>query len=223
MTGDCVYRVGHTPKATAQEGDGMGLSTSAERGAEVRRRLLVAASQLIPEVGWHAVSTRAVAERAGVGPGLVHYHFDSVQSLLRQAVVAVMSEVLSVFPPVLSETASADAALEDMLAALDGYDGTDTTSLLFVEAYLASTRDEQLRVELSRLLEEFREDLASWLTVQGTRAPADTAAVLAAAVDGVMLHRTLNPGMTSSVVAPVLRRLLGDGDADACAEGGGRG
>ncbi len=199
----------------------MGLSRSAERGAEVRGRLLVAAAQLIPEVGWHAVTTRAVAERADVGPGLVHYHFDSVQSLLRQAVVAVLSEALSVFPPVLSETASADAALGDMLAALDDYDGTDTTSLLFVEAYLASTRDEQLRMELSRLLEEFRVDLATWLAVHGTRAPADTAAVLAAAVDGVMLHRALNPGMTSSVVAPVLRRLLGDGDADAVAEGSG--
>ena len=190
---------------------------SGERGVEVRRRLLVAAAQLVPEVGWHAVSTRAVAERAGVGPGLVHYHFDSVQSLLRQAVVAVVGDVLSVFPPLLSETASVDAALGDMLAALDGYDGTDTTSLLFVEAYLASTRDEQLRTELSRLLAEFRGHLASWLAVQGTRAPADTAAVLAAAVDGVMLHRALAPGMTSDVVAPVLRRLL----CDAGAEGRG--
>lgn len=199
----------------------MRFSTSAERGAEVRRRLLVAAAQLIPEVGWHAVSTRAVAERAGVGAGLVHYHFDSVQSLLRQAVVAVMGEVLSVFPPVLSETSSADAALMDMLAALDGYDGTDTTSLLFVEAYLASARDEQLRMELSRLLEGLRGDLTSWLAAQGTPAPADTAAVLAAAVDGVMLHRALNPKMTSSIVAPVLRRLLGEGDADAGAEGSG--
>ncbi|MCE0488384.1 TetR/AcrR family transcriptional regulator [Ornithinimicrobium sediminis] len=199
----------------------MGFSTSAERGAEVRRRLLVAAAQLIPEVGWHAVSTRAVAERAGVGPGLVHYHFDSVQSLLRQAVVAVMGEVLSVFPPLLSKNASAGAALGDMLAALDDYDGTDTTSLLFVEAYLASTRDEQLRMGLSRLLEEFRGDLASWLAMQGTRAPEDTAAVLVAAVDGVLLHRALNPGMTSSVVSPVLRRLLTDGDADAGAEGSG--
>lgn len=199
----------------------MGLARSAEGGAEVRRRLMMAAAQLIPEVGWNAVSTRAVAERAGVGPGLVHYYFDSVQSLLRQAVVAVVGEVLSVFPPALSKTASADAALGDMLAALDDYDGTDTTSLLFVEAYLASTRDEELRMELSRMLEEFRGDLASWLAVHGTLAPADTAAVLVAAVDGVMLHRALNPGMTSSVVAPVLRRLLGDGDADAGAEGSG--
>ena len=156
-----------------------------------------------------------------MGAGLVHYHFDSVQSLLRQAVVAVMGEVLSVFPPALSETSSADAALMDMLAALDGYDGTDTTTLLFVEAYVASTRDEQLRMELSRLLEELRGDLTSWLAAQGTPAPADTAAVLAAAVDGVMLHRALNPKMTSSIVAPVLRRLLGDGDADAGAEGSG--
>ncbi|MFD1052553.1 helix-turn-helix domain-containing protein, partial [Kibdelosporangium lantanae] len=37
-------------------------------GEEVRQRLLAAAVQLIPERGWSAVSTRVLAERAGVTP-----------------------------------------------------------------------------------------------------------------------------------------------------------
>lgn len=189
-------------------------STSTERGIEVRQRLLAAAAQLIPELGWHAVSTRVVAQRARVAPGLVHYHFTSVQALMRQAVVVTMRQVLSAIPPVVSAAESADAALEQMLASLDDYDGTDPTSLLFAEAYLAATRDGELQAELSRLLGEFRGFLASWLAAQGVKAPADTAVVLAAAVDGVMLHRALHPGVTSTAVAPVLRRLLGDPDED---------
>jgi AcrR family transcriptional regulator len=197
----------------------MTLSTSTERGAEVRQRLLAAAAQLIPEVGWHAVSTRVVAQRAGVAPGLVHYHFTSVQALLRQAAVVAMGQVLSAIPPVLPAADSADAALGEMLASLDDYSGTDPTSLLFAEAYLAATRDGELRAELSRLLDEFRGVLTSRLAAQGTKAPADTAAVLAAAVDGVVLHRALHPGLTSAAITPVLRRLLGDPDEDANADG----
>ena len=155
-----------------------------------------------------------VAERARVGPGLVHYHFESVQALLSQAVLGVMGKALSQLRAVLATSASADDGLRQMLAALDDYSGTDATSLLFVEAHLASTRDARLRTHLSRLLEDFRDFLASWLAARGTRAPAETAAVLAAAVDGVMLHRALHPGMTSTVVTPVLCRLLDSADQD---------
>ena len=138
------------PKAIAQSKvEEMGSLTSAERGVEVRRRLLAAAAELIPLVGWRGVSTRVVAQKAGVAPGLVHYHFDSVQSLLRQAVLEVMGEVLAAVPPVLSGAESGEEALGQLLASFDDFDGTDSTSLLFLEAYLAATRDSQLRAELS--------------------------------------------------------------------------
>jgi hypothetical protein len=138
---------------------------------------------------------------------------------MRQAVVTAMRPVLSAIPPVLSAAESADAALDEMLASLDDHSGTDPTSLLFAEAYLAATRDGEPRAELSRLLDEFRGVLACWLAAQGTKAPADTAAVLTAAVDGVLLHHALHPGLTSVAVTPVLRRLLRDSDRNADGEG----
>ncbi|MGY2085791.1 TetR/AcrR family transcriptional regulator [Blastococcus sp. SYSU DS0539] len=177
-------------------------------GAEVRLRLLQAAAELIPELGWNAVSTRVVARRAGVTPGVVHYHFASVQALLTQASLRVMRQVLSSLAPALSSAGSGDDALAGMLTALDDHDGADPTSLLFLEAYLAATRDADLRAELRRVLDEFRSGLAAWLDAQGAETPADTAAVLTAAVDGVLLHRALDPGLTSTAVTPVLRRLL---------------
>jgi AcrR family transcriptional regulator len=76
--------------------------TSAQRGHEVRQRLLGAAAELIAERGWAAVSTRAVADRAGLAPGLVHYHFTSVQALLSQAAIAVMHRAAAETGPLLA-------------------------------------------------------------------------------------------------------------------------
>jgi AcrR family transcriptional regulator len=46
--------------------------------------LLDAAEDLLYEVGYAGVTTRAVAEAAGVNPGLVHYYFGSMEELLSQ-------------------------------------------------------------------------------------------------------------------------------------------
>jgi AcrR family transcriptional regulator len=43
-----------------------------------------AAERLLYEVGYAGVTTRAVAESAGVRPGLVHYYFGSMEELLTQ-------------------------------------------------------------------------------------------------------------------------------------------
>ncbi|MGH3098754.1 MAG: TetR/AcrR family transcriptional regulator [Streptosporangiales bacterium] len=184
------------------------MPTAAERGRDVRQRLLAAATELIPELGWTAVSTRVLAQRAGVGPGLVHYYFSSLQALLREAAVETMRRSLGALGPVLAGADTPDAAVTMALGSLDAYSGTDPTSLLFVETYLASTRDEELRDELTALVTEVRADLAQALRTHGVPAPEQTAAVLAAAIDGVLLHRALDAGLTSSTVAPVLRRLV---------------
>lgn len=181
--------------------------TAAARGVEVRGRLLAAAAELVPEIGWNAVSTRNLADRAGVAPGLVHYHFRSLRALLHEAVVAAMRELLAEMGPTFSETDPA-SAIEELLGQLDGYTGDDPTSLLFTEAFLAATRDDGLRAEIAALLDEFRGWLVRSLDAHGYVDPEATAAVLAAAIDGVLLHRVLNPALTAASVTPVLHRLL---------------
>ncbi|HET8528700.1 MAG TPA: TetR/AcrR family transcriptional regulator [Gaiellaceae bacterium] len=47
--------------------------------------LLEAAERLLVDVGYPGVTTRRVAEEAGVNHGLVHYYFGSVENLLVQA------------------------------------------------------------------------------------------------------------------------------------------
>jgi AcrR family transcriptional regulator len=183
------------------------VSPAAERGRDVRQRLLAAAVELVPERGWTAVSTRVLAERAGVTPSVVHYHFPSLSALLHEAVVGVMREILAEFV----DTAQTPAeAIDAMLASMDRYTGADPMSLLFAEAYLAATRDSRLRVQISGLVDSFRERLAGWLEDHGVAEPRETAAVLAASIDGLLLHR----GLGSTVDARrVLRRLV---DQEVC-------
>lgn len=182
--------------------------TAAERGREVRRRLLDAAVALIAERGWGAVSTRMLAERAGVAPGLVHYHFSSVQALLSEAAVGAMREVAGLLEPALAGT-PADA-IPAMLSALDPYTGDDPTSVLFTETYLAATRDPALRAEVAEVITDFRSRLGAWFGAHGVADPDATAAVVGAAIDGLVLQRALDPGLTAAAVAPVLTRLLGE-------------
>lgn len=186
----------------------MARPTTAQRGREVRRRLLDTACELIAEHGWTAVSTRMLADRAGVTPGLVHYHFSSVQALLSEAATGAMRDYLAQTPAVFEQAATAQQGLDTLLGELDRHTGLDPLSLLFTEAYLASTRDGALRAEISVLLAEFRDRVSGWLAGHGVAAPDVTAAVLAAAVDGLLLHRALNPDLRGCEIAPVLGRIL---------------
>ncbi|MEE6295348.1 TetR/AcrR family transcriptional regulator [Georgenia wangjunii] len=199
------------PRQSPKAGPGRAVSTgpsAAVRGAEVRRRLLAAAVVCVPELGWTGVSTRVLAARAGVAPGLVHYHFPSVQVLLRTAAVDALAEALAEAEQVLASAGGADGVAA-LLEQLERHAGADARSLLFVEMYLASARDEALHGDLRRLLLAFRRALEGHLHRGGVADPGGTAAVLAAAVDGVLLHRVIDPSLTASMAVPVLSRLLG--------------
>ncbi len=186
----------------------MAVSPAAERGREVRQRLLTAAIGLIPERGWTAVSTRVLAERAGVTPSVVHYHFPSLTALLNEAVVSLMRQALAAMEPLLDTAGSPADAIEAMFASMDQYDGTDPLSLAAIEGYLAASRDEQLREQIRTVVEQFRQRFGRWLAARGVDAPDETAAVLVAAIDGLLLHRGLAPDPDPAATAAVLRRLV---------------
>lgn len=190
-------------------------TTSAERGRQARQQLLMAAAELIGELGWSAVSTRQVAMRAGVGPGVVHYHFPSVQALLTDAALGVIGQMVEqVLPALRQATTPADGA-DLLLSALDGFTGTDPESLLFSETYLAATRDEHLRASLAQIVDAFRDDVAGWLGGVGEADPAGTAATLLAVMDGFVLHKALNPALTTTLIRPAMHRLLQHGATSA--------
>lgn len=179
---------------------------SADRGRRTREQLLDAAAQLVGEVGWGAVTTRLVAERAGVNAALVHYHFSSVPELLSTAALQFASKVLAES----AEALSGDPAdgIERMLAELSRYTGTDPESLLLAEAFLAAHRLPELRAGLSALVADFRARVAEWLRGSGVADADAVALLLGAAIDGLVLHRALDESVDFHVVAGPFRRLV---------------
>jgi len=56
--------------------------------------LLDAAEELLIDAGYAGITTRKVAERAGVNHGLVHYYFGSIEELLFQAMERFTARLL---------------------------------------------------------------------------------------------------------------------------------
>lgn len=185
-------------------------SPAAARGVEVRQRLLAAAAELVAERGWTAVSTRVLADRAGVTPSVVHYHFASVTALLNEAAAGVIGRAFDEVAAVFDTAPTPAAAIDGILTTASSYTGADPAALLAIEAYLAATRDEQLHAEIAGVLTGFRQRLATLLTAHGVPAPAATADVITAAIDGLLLHRSLttdtDPDPTH--LTTVLHRLV---------------
>lgn len=191
---------------------------TAEQGREVRRRLLAAAVELIPERGWSAVSTRMLADRAGMTPSVVHYHFPSLRALLNEAVLGAMRATVTELDGLLAQVRTPAEAVDTLCATLDRYRGDDPVSRLFVEGYLAGSRDPELRSRIADVLDAFGRTFGDWLAAHGVAAPQEVAAVLMAAIDGLVLRHGLGGDLDIAATATVLRRLLGpSGD-----EGGAR-
>ncbi|MGW7194754.1 TetR/AcrR family transcriptional regulator [Streptomyces chryseus] len=59
--------------------------SSAERTRETRERILVAACEVIADIGFEKIRMRMVAEHAGVSTALLHYHFENREKLFAEA------------------------------------------------------------------------------------------------------------------------------------------
>lgn len=179
--------------------------TSTERGREVRSRLLDAAAELIAEIGWTAVTTRRLAAHAGIRSGLVHYHFESLQALLRQA---AMARLRLFFAEAEGHLGDGTDPAELLASLLDAFGPADSTSLLVIETYLAATRDPELGEQLVQEMARFRVVLESALSRAGNPAPGATALVVLAALDGIALQKGLEPDLPTSDALALLRGII---------------
>ncbi len=77
--------------------------------------LVGAAIEVIARDSWGGMTTRKVARRAGVNPGLVHYHFGAASALAREAALQAMG---AAFEPVATVVSECDDLLEGLDLAL---------------------------------------------------------------------------------------------------------
>lgn len=65
--------------------------------AHLDRKLIDAARELLPRTGFSGLGVREVARRAGVNPGMFHYHFKSREAFVRRVFDELYGDFLSSF------------------------------------------------------------------------------------------------------------------------------
>lgn len=207
------------PKANAQGPAGTRSRASrpprVAAGEDTRRRLLSAASALIVERGWSAVTTRAVAERADVNQALVHYHFGSIADLRREAVMArLMPEVQALVDELLDDRPLPES-VHRVMQLVDRFGLQTEVGVLMAEALLQATRDPAVTEAMGGIMGSWSEMLDPRLRLAQERGvvradiPAERLTpVIASVLDGFLIQRMADPGLDVTAAADTLVQLL---------------
>lgn len=175
---------------------------------------MAAAAELIAELGWGRVTTRAVAERAGLPHGSVSYHFRGKQELLTEA--AMFAFARAVPPEEFAALDGVEGLIGLIAAEVADRDAIDPVlSRLMFEAMREAERNPALRERMGTMLALYREMMVQAVRAEQQRgtvfagAPADAIATLLGAVgDGLLLHALLDPGLDVQAALDALRALL---------------
>lgn len=184
-------------------------------GEVTRQRLLAACATLIVERGWGDVTTRAVAERAGVNQALVHYHFGSVENLRRESVLArLMPEVQGLVEELLHDRPLPES-IHRVTLLVERFGLQTETGVLMAEALLQATRDPSVAEAVGGIMGSWSQMLGPRLKVAQARGvvrgdiPAERlTSVLASFLDGLLIQRMADPGLDPTIAADTLIRLL---------------
>lgn len=164
----------------------MGVPTTrrpAAKGLTTRTAILDAVDTLLVETGYAAITSRRVAERVGINPGLVHYYFPTVDDLFVAAFRRGAERNLA-------RMAAALASPEPLLALWRL--STDPAGVGSASELLAAANHRQsLRSELAEIAERARriqiEALHELLPQYGIDEGTFPAALVAATIQGVAL------------------------------------
>src|SRR5262249_31743971 len=172
------------------------------------------AVQLIAEVGWGRVTTRAVAARAGLPHGAVSYHFHGKQELLVESALHAFAAALP------GDAFAALHSIGDLLALIRAEVGDPDAidpviSRLMLETMREAERDPWLRERMGTMMRDYRgliTDLVRGEQRRGVlpaRVPAEgLATLLGAAGDGLLLHALLDPDLDVGAALDALRELI---------------
>jgi AcrR family transcriptional regulator len=183
------------------------------RGSATRLRITTAAAELVAELGWDSVTTRAVAARAGVNPALIHYHFDSMDALLQAAVVAALrSETADAARPFAEGTFA--SGLEGSIDAVGRFDPGSPAAVLLIEAMVRAMRDPLIAEAIVEPLHEFRGLVAARVRAAAAAgeiapdvSPEAAGTLIAATLDGLLFQRIVDPSTDTAGVHALLLRL----------------
>jgi AcrR family transcriptional regulator len=194
--------------------DGQAADKRSRNSDETRLRLLRAAGELIAEVGWGRVTTRAVATRADLPHGAVSYHFRGKQELLTAAALYVLEQAFPISEFEALQSLSDFIPLMQPWVDEQGDEGRLITRI-GIEAMLESERNPLLRQRMATMLRDFRrvlEEIAAADQARGTApagiSPHALATLLGAVGDGLFLQARLDPDLDAAGALDALGALL---------------
>jgi AcrR family transcriptional regulator len=166
----------------------------------MRHGIVRSSVELIGEIGWSRVTTRKVAERAGVNNALIHYYFGSKENLLREAVISLFTEE---FEGPLSSLIQAEdivTGIDHLFTAIGELDVTQVRLIALSEAMLQGLRDDVIRSWTQQVLDETTKRLAEQISrdqragrVRSDLDPGGAALVIVGLIDALVLYRFNHP------------------------------
>lgn len=187
-------------------------SSSRRLGVEnsrTRAQLVEAADQILIEEGYHAVTARRVAQRAGLKPQLVHYYFRTMDDLL----VAVFRRATDAYLEQHERALASEQPLRALWAINSDASGTKRT----MEFIALGTHRETIRAEIVDAAERFRrlqiEVVSRELAARGANAetypPAAGVILLMAAISRALVtESTLGISLGHAELRGIAERML---------------
>jgi AcrR family transcriptional regulator len=180
-----------------------------------RERILKATVELMAETGIDRVRTRAIAERAGVNPALVHYHFGSIAALTMEAAEYALLQELGPSIDVFLSAATVQEGVTAILEWIEQEAQRTPGATILAEAMVKATRDQAFRRWTRQASRRFRTIIHQRLETAQTNHEIDpalnvqaTAVLLAAALDGLLFHRLVDPRLNVTQAAEPMARIL---------------
>ncbi|MFE9390116.1 TetR/AcrR family transcriptional regulator [Streptomyces sp. NPDC006784] len=183
------------------------------RGRRRREELIEAGLALLVEGGWPAVTTRAVAARGDANVGLIHYHFGGLPALHLAIARQAGEDVMMPLVEDLLSSPDARTALDALRNAVPRITEDEKTLRLAVELTAGALRNPEIGEALRQGLREARVRIADWLGTLDPQVPAErragAATLVAALIDGMMLHQLLDEEVPVEAALTALGDLIG--------------
>jgi len=169
-----------------------------------RTEILETTSQVVVERGFAATRVSDVASRLGVSTGLIHYHFDSKELLLAEALRYAAEQDIARLEQELDQAPTALAKLDTMFT-FDMPEVGEPSWMLWIDGWGEALRNPTMRRISQRLDLAWKDRLVSIIELGVEDGeftcldPQATAWRLSALLDGLGVQFTVHEGVLSRV------------------------
>lgn len=166
-------------------------SNTATRRAQIVEALLAE----MAAVGFERASTKSIAKRAGLAPGLVHYHFKNKQEILLALIEELIASADARFELALSSPATARQKLQSFVTLRVGLGSSSDLREVraWIQLMAEAMAQPKVKARLGHWLTEDKKKLARLFEEAQIKASANKATTLLAMILGSFCLHAFGP------------------------------